>query len=117
MQPVISIKFDNVFGLSISWGQQPNVDHYEVQIDEHPTVFIQNTTYNVSCNSLIGTNHTVRIKVVDRCHRENETIKTGIMCNSRCSFNELSPSRTMCTITTGMCYFISVAIKVRNNDD
>ena len=59
--------------LRITWAEQPDIDHYVIQIDNHPPVLVQNTSYVAVSESPPNTSHTVRLTAVDVCDQTSET--------------------------------------------
>ena len=73
-----SVKMANISGviniiLNISWMEQSNVDHYEVQIDDHHPIPVKTTTFLTIQESNIDSNHTVQLRAVDSCDRKSDT--------------------------------------------
>ena len=92
--PVITTNFSkpeiaNISGvvnivLRISWAEQPDIDHYVIQMDSHPPVLVQNTSYVAVSESPPNTSHTVRLTAVDVCDQTSETaVKNNIMLPSQ----------------------------------
>lgn len=85
-QPVImtdfsdpsSVKMANISGitniiLNISWMGQSSVDHYEIQIDNHLPILVQNTTFLTIQESSLEANHIIQLTAVDSCDRRSDS--------------------------------------------
>ena len=73
-----SVEMANISGvihviLNITWAEQPGIDYYVIQIDSHPPVLVQNTSYVAVSESPPNTSHTVRLTAVDVCDQTSET--------------------------------------------
>ena len=79
--------------LNISWTALPDIDHYEVHIDQHPATLVMNTTIITMCESSLEENHTVHLTAVNTCGRQSSTTLSDIRLMNYVTTESIASSR------------------------